>query len=117
MCRLPYELMQKLKPNSGLKYQSLDRTFSSCCENSVDRILRYDHTIKYNDKTLYFRSEDFIQTFHGQQMDYVNRSFFKGSSPKNGKLEKIFHFPTYKTREDYLFYEDVYNMTTEILKK
>jgi hypothetical protein len=50
-------------------------------------------------------------------MDYVNRSFFRGSSPKNRKPEEIFHFPTYKTREDYLFYEDVYNMTTEILKK
>ncbi len=110
MCRLPYELMQKFKPNSGLKYQSLDRTFSSCCENYVDRILRYDHTIKYINKTLYFGSGDFIQTFNGQQMDYVNRSFFRGSSPKNGKPADIFHFPAYKTREAYRFYEDLYKI-------
>jgi hypothetical protein len=107
MCRLSYELMQKFRPNSGLKYQSLDRTFSSCCENSVDRILRYHHTIKQNNKLLYFRSGDFIQTFHGKQMDYVNRTFFRGTLHKIGKLRKIFNFPAYKTRENYLFYEDM----------
>jgi hypothetical protein len=113
MCRLSYELMQKFRPNSGLSYQSLDRTFSSCCENSVDRILRYDHTIRHNNETLYFRSGDFIQTFHGQEMDYVNRSFFRGSTPKNEKSGEVFRFPTYKTKEDILFYENVFNLTTE----
>ncbi len=101
--------MQSYKPNSGLKYQSLD-TLYFYGENFPDRIFKYKHTFKSNTTELnieigdsiHLRRDYWIMSVKGLNRD----GFYEGSLQKNGVLHQNLSFPLYKTEENNIFYEN-----------
>jgi hypothetical protein len=101
--------MQSIKPNSGLKYQSLD-TIYFFGDKLPDRTFKYKHTLKTNGKELnlevgdsvQLREDYWIMSIEGAKRD----GFYEGSAIKKGVSQQVFRFPLYKTEEKYNFYEN-----------
>ncbi len=109
MCRLSYELMQALRPNSVLSYHSLDLPHYYCCSKLPDRMFRYKHTFNYNGKTRDLPIGSVVQ----QRYDYnlmaaknivVLPAFFGAFALNGKKANGFFRFPLYKTVEKHEFY-------------
>ncbi len=99
--------MQSYKPNSGLKYQSLD-TLYFYGDKFVDRIFKYKHTFKSNTTELNIEIGDSIHLrvdYYKMCVNGLNRDgFYEGSLQKKGVSHQNFRFPLYKTEENYMFY-------------
>jgi hypothetical protein len=101
--------MQSYKPNSGLKYQSLD-TIYYFGDELPDRTFKYKHTLKTNGKELnievgdsvHLRGDNSIMSIEGAKRD----GFYEGSVMKKGVSREVIRFPLYKTEEKYNFYEN-----------
>jgi hypothetical protein len=110
MCRLPYELMQTIRPNSGLNYQSLDSPYHFCCTKLPDRIFKYRHTFKSKTSELEIKIGDsiepnslyWIMSMRGHKRD----GFLNGYLMNKGVYTQYLHFPPYKTVEKYVFYDE-----------
>jgi hypothetical protein len=95
--------MQSSKPNSGLKYQSLDRLYFYG-DKLPDRIFKYKHTFKSETTELnieigdsiHLRADYWIMSLNGLNRD----GFYEGSLQKKGVLHQNFRFPLYKTEEN-----------------
>ncbi len=109
MCRLSYELMQALKPNSFLSYYSLDLPHHYCCSKLPDRVFRYKHTFNSNGKTRDLPIGSVVQ----QRYDYnlmasknivVLPAFFGAFALNGKKANGFFRFPLYKTVEKHEYH-------------
>ncbi len=109
LCRLSYELMQSYKPNSGLKYQSLD-TLYFYGDKLPDRTFKYKHTLKTNGNQLNIEVGDSVhlrEDYWKMSVEGAKRDgFYEGSVMSKGVSQEVFHFPLYKTEEKYNFYEN-----------
>jgi hypothetical protein len=100
--------MQSYKPDSGLKYQSLDTLYFF--GHFPDRIFKYKHT--FNSKTTKLNIE--IGDSIHLRGDYTEMSkkglnrdgFYEGSLQKKGVSHQNFRFPLYKTEENNQFYKN-----------
>jgi hypothetical protein len=102
--------MQEIRPNSGLNYQSLDMPFHFSINCLPDRIFKYNHIIRLNDKQLTLKIGDrikqncdlFKMSIRGDKRD----GFFEGTFIKPNVSEEFIRFPLYKTIEEYNFYRN-----------
>jgi len=103
-------MMQSYKPNSGLKYQSLD-TLYFYGNKLPDRIFKYKHTFNSNNKELNIEIGDSIHLrgdYWTMSIKGLNRDgFYESSLHKNGvSHHQNFRFPLYKTEENNIFYKN-----------
>jgi hypothetical protein len=109
MCRLLYELMQTIRPISGLNYQSLDSPYHFCCTKLLHRIFKYKHTIKSKTSEFEIKIGGFIEpnslywimSMRGHKRD----GFLNGYLMNKGVYTQYLHFPLYKTVEKYVYDE------------
>ncbi len=110
MCRLPYLLMQTIRPNSGLNYQALDTPFHVWESYLPDRKFKYNHFMRLKSKKLNIKIGDIIKprnNFRLMSLFGVKRDgFFAGTFIEPNATKKIIRFPLYKTVENYLFYRN-----------
>jgi hypothetical protein len=100
--------MQSYKPNSGLKYQSLD-TLYFYGDKFADRIFKYKHTFKSKTTELNIEIGDSIHLradYWTMSVKGLNRDgFYEGSLQKKRVLHQNLRFPLYKTEENNIFYK------------
>jgi hypothetical protein len=100
--------MQAIRPNSRLKYQSLDMPFHFSLNCLPDRKFKYNHIMRLKDKQLTLKigdrieqsSEFFKMSIRGDKRD----GFFRANLILPN-ISKYIRFPLYKTVEEYNFIE------------
>jgi hypothetical protein len=101
--------MQAIRPNSGLKYQSLDMPLHVAISYLPDRKFKYHHIMRLNGREFNLKIGDRIKqsnSFWEMSMNGVKRDgFFAGTFIKPSASEEI-RFPLYKAVEEYRFYRN-----------
>ncbi len=108
---MAYSLMQAIRPNSGLNYQSLDLPLCGHYGLSEpNRIFKYNHIIRLNSGEFNLKIGDRISqsnSLWAMSINGVKRDgFFAGTLIKPNASEQMFRFPLYKTVEEYVFYKN-----------
>ncbi len=110
MCKLSYELMQSLKPNSAFNYQSLDLPFHYCCNKLADRVFKYKYSLKLDKIEFEENIGDIVRQrddWNKMASEGIKRNgFFEGIAINGRKTNYYFQFPLYKTVEKHEFKEE-----------